>query len=320
MLTALQVAKLTTPGKHKDSGGLSLQITAAKAGVAKSWLYRFRSPVTGNERSQGLGRYPEISLAEARKLRDKARALALAGVDPIDERERQKAGASADKPAFDDCARLYIAAHEAAWRNLKHRQQWANTLRDYASPVFGSLPVEEVTTERVLAALQPIWLKKPETASRLRQRVERVLAWATVNKYRQGENPAAWRNHLDQLLPAPAKVHRPGNHAALPYRDVPAFMARLREREDIASKALFFTVLTACRTNECLGATWAEIDLEARVWVIPGERRRGQAANIACRSARPPRPCCGIWQASASMNSYFLRSMRVHAALCPTWQ
>jgi integrase len=274
MLTALQVAKITAVGKHKDSGGLYLQVTEGEAGIAKSWLWRFTSPVTRKERTMGLGPYPDVSLAGARKLRDKGKALVLNGVDPIDAREQQKSAASADKPSFDDCAQRYIQAHEAGWRNAKHRQQWANTLRDYASPVFGSMPVEAISTECVLEALRPLWLKKPETASRVRQRTERVLAWAAVHGYRHGDNPARWRDHLDHLLPPPAKVRRVAHHAALAYADVPAFMARLGERTDIASKALAFTVLTACRTNEVLGAIWDEIDWEARIWTIPAARMK----------------------------------------------
>jgi integrase len=274
MLTALEVAKINKPGKHKDGSGLYLQVTSGKAGIAKSWLLRFVSPVTRKERSQGLGSYPEVSLAEARKVRDKALALVRSGIDPIGERERQKAGANAAKPSFDDCAKLYIEAHEPSWRNPKHRQQWANTLRDYPSPVFGSLPVEAITTEFVLEALRPLWLKKPETASRVRQRIERVLAWATVKKYRQGDNPARWRGQLDHLLAPPGKVRCVNHHAAMPYAAVPAFMARLGERSDIAAKALAFLVLTACRTNEVLGSTWAEIDLEARVWAVPAARMK----------------------------------------------
>jgi hypothetical protein len=265
MLTALQVSKIAILGKHSDSTGLFCRSRLARVGVAKSWLFRFTSPVTGKERSQGLGSYPEISLSEARRRRDQARALVLAGVDPIDERERKKSPTLAAKPSFDDCARRYLEDHGAGWKNPKHRQQWANTLRTYASPVFGSLPVEAITTEHVVEALRPIWLEKTETASRLRQRIERVLSWAAVQKFRQSENPARWRGYLDHLLPPPAKIRRVTRHSAMDYRDAPDFMARLRERDDITSKALAFTVLTACRTNEVLGATWDEIDWEARI-------------------------------------------------------
>jgi hypothetical protein len=316
MLTALQVSKIAVLGKHSDSTGLFCRSRLARVGVAKSWLFRFTSPVTGKERSQGLGSYPEISLSEARRRRDQARALVLAGVDPIDERERKKSPTLAAKPSFDDCARRYLEDHGAGWKNPKHRQQWANTLRTYASPVFGSLPVEAITTEHVVEALRPIWLEKTETASRLRQRIERVLSWAAVQKFRQSENPARWRGHLDHLLPPPAKIRRVTRHSAMDYRDAPDFMARLRERDDITSKALAFTVLTACRTNEVLGATWDEIDWEARIWTIPGERMRRAAVSIAYRSVSPRWPCCGIWQACASVSMFSLRSMCGRAGPC----
>jgi integrase len=268
LLTALAVVKLTAVGKHKDGGGLYLQVTAGRAGIAKSWVLRFTSPVTRKERAMGLGSYPEVSLAEARRVREKALALVRGGIDPIEERERQKAGASAVAPSFDDCAKLYIAAHEPSWRNAKHRQQWTNTLREYASPVFGSMPVAAITMERILEALTPLWLKKPETASR-------VLAWATVHGYRQGEHPARWRGHLDHLLPPPSKVRHVTPHAAMAYAEVPAFMARLRERDGgIAARALAFAILTGCRTNEVLGATWDETDLGSRVWTIPAARMK----------------------------------------------
>lgn len=166
------------------------------------------------------------------------------------------------------CARRYPEDHEAGWKNPKHCQQWANT-RTYTSPAFGSLPAEAITeaitTEHVVEALRPIWLEKTETACRLRQRIERVVPWAAVQKFRQSETPARWRGHFDHLLPPPAKIPRVTHHPATDYRDARDFMARLRERDDITSKALAFTVLTACRTNEILGAIWDEIDWEARI-------------------------------------------------------
>jgi integrase len=270
MLTALEVAKLAKPGKHKDGGGLYLQVTTGKAGrVKKSWLLRFISPTTGKERSQGLGTYPQVSLAEVRKRAHKRRLLIDGGIDPIEEGKRQNAAASACRPTFDDCARDYIAAHEAAWRNGKHRSQWTNTLAAYASPVFGSLPVDAITTEHVLAALRPTWTTRQETASRVRQRIERVLSAATAKGYRQGQNPALWKGHLDHLLAKPAKVRHASHFAAMPYADVPDLMARLGSRTGIASKALALLVMTACRTGEVLCSTWAEVDMESRIWVIP---------------------------------------------------
>jgi integrase len=298
MLTALQVAKLAKPGKHKDGGGLYLQVTTGKAGLAKkSWLLRFISPATGKERSQGLGPYPQVSLAEARKRAHKRRLLIDGGMDPVAERARQKAAAATGKPTFDDCARDYIAAHEAAWRNAKHRQQWANSLATYASPVFGSLPVDAVTTEHVLAALKPIWTAKPETASRVRQRIERVLSAATAKGYRQGANPALWRGHLDHLLAKPSKLR--SHFGAMAYGDVPEFMARLSERTEVSAGALGFLILTACRTGEALGAKWDEIDLEARLWTIPAARTKAQREHRVPLSA----PALAVLRAMAGIRA-----------------
>jgi integrase len=218
-----------------------------------------------------------VTLGEARKQRDKALALVRSGVDPIAERKRQKAAQAPGRPTFDDCARQYIEAHGAAWRNAKHRQQWANTLAAYASPVFGSLPVDAITTEDVLRALKPIWSTRPETASRVRQRIERVLSAATAKGTRQGQNPALWKGHLDHLLAKPSKLR--GHLAAMPYADVPEFMARLGERGEIAARGLALLILTACRTNEILGARWEEIDWEARTWTIPAGRTKAHRAH-----------------------------------------
>jgi hypothetical protein len=193
-----------------------------------------------------LGRFPDVS---SRRMRDKASAMVRSGIDPIDDRERQRAGTSASRPSFDECAKKFIEAHEPSWRNAKHRQQWDHTLRDYASPVFGAMPVEVITTEHVLEALKPLWIKKPETASRVRQRIERVMDFAKVHGYRQGENPARWRGHLDNLLPAPTKIAKVKHFAAMSYDDVPIFVARLRERSDISSAALQFTILTAVQAK-----------------------------------------------------------------------
>jgi integrase len=297
MLTALEVAKLTTPGKHKDGGGLWLQVTTGKAGLAKkSWLWRFVSPVTGKERSMGLGSYPRVTLAEARKAAHRMHVLVHGGTDPLEERARQKAAASAGKPTFDDCARGYIEAHEAAW-SAKHRSQWANSLATHASSVFGSLPIESITTERVLEALKPIWTTRPETASRVRQRIERVIDAAKAQGLRLGENPARWRGHLDHLLAKPSKLR--GHFEAMPYTEVSSFMTRLGERGEIAAKALGFLILTACRTNEVLGARWEEIDWEARTWTIPARRAKAQ------REHRVPlsEPALAILQEMASLRT-----------------
>jgi integrase len=274
-LGALQVQRLAqSTGLHFVGGvqGLALQVTSAGA---KSWILRVM--VGGKRREMGLGPYPEVTLARARDKAREARGLVRGGVDPI---QRQREAASALRAAvakaltFDDCADSYIRAHEAGWRNAKHGQQWRNTLKTYATPKFGSLLVRDVALPHVMAALEPIWTEKNETASRLRGRIELVLDWATARGLREGPNPARWRGHLDKLLPKPSKVQRGEHHPALPVGDVGAFMARLRQVEGMGARALEFVILTAARSGEVRGAKWAEIDLHAKVWTVPGERMK----------------------------------------------
>lgn len=261
-------------GLHFVGGvhGLALQVTSAGA---KSWILRM--VVGGKRREMGLGAYPEVTLAKAHGKAREARELVRSGVDPI---QRQREAASALRAAvakaltFDDCADSYIKAHEAGWRNVKHAQQWRNTLKTYAAPVFGSLLVRDVALPHVMAALEPVWTTKNETASRLRSRIELVLDWATARGLREGPNPARWRGHLDKLLPKPSKVKKAEHHAALPVGDVGAFMARLREVEGMGARALEFVILTAARSGEVRGAKWSEIDVRANVWTVPGDRMK----------------------------------------------
>ena len=175
---------------------------------------------------------------------------------------------------FDACAAAYIEAHKTSWRNEKHRDQWRNTLNSYASPVFGSLPVQAIDVALVMKVLEPIWKTKSETASRLRGRIEAVLDWATVRSYREGENPARWRGHLDKLLPARSKIQKVEHHPALPHDEIGDFMAMLRGQDGTAARALEFLILTAARTGEIIGARWDEIDLEDKIWVVPGARMK----------------------------------------------
>ena len=261
---------------HGDGGGLYLQVTEGADGTPrKSWLFRYA--VGGRERQMGLGPLSDVPLAEARNRALAARELRRAGKDPIAEREAARAEASlvATKTmSFDECATAYIAAHRAGWRNIKHASQWTNTIATYCSPVFGELPVQLVDVGLVMKAIEPLWATKPETAGRVRGRIERILDWAKVRGYRDGENPARWRGHLDHLLPARGKIRRVQHHAALAYAEIPAFVTALRGRNAIAARALEFAILTAARTGEVLGAKWSEIDLDARVWVIPAERMK----------------------------------------------
>jgi integrase len=236
----------------------------------------------GKTRDIGLGAAGRggISLADARDLASALRLRVKAGIDPLQERHKEASEAIAAGQAakvagvtFNAVAEAYIGANEASWRNDKHRQQWRNTLATYVYPVMGALPVADIGTAHVLKILEPIWAAKPETASRVRGRIETVLDAAKARGYRQGENPARWRGHIAQILPTRARLTR-GHHKALPFASIPAFVGGLREREAMAAGALEFAILSAARTNEVLGATWAEVDLDKAVWTIPGARMK----------------------------------------------
>jgi len=276
-LTPLGV-KNAKPGRHADGGGLHLLV---KASGARSWVYRFM--LNGKARDVGLGAAagPDgISLSKARNAAAAMRLKVNAGIDPLEERHRKAAEARAEAQAatvagitFEDVASAYVAANEDSWRNAKHRQQWRNTLSSYVYPVIGSLPVAQVKTEHVLQILEPIWNAKPETASRVRGRIETILDAAKARGYREGENPARWRGHIAQLLPARSRLSR-GHHKAMPYSDIPAFVEQLRQREAMAALALEFTILTAARSGEVFEATWEEVDLSMAVWTVPAERMK----------------------------------------------
>ncbi|MEH6490568.1 tyrosine-type recombinase/integrase [Halopseudomonas sp.] len=275
-LKSKQVESLTDPGTYEDGNGLRLVVS--KTG-RKSWVFRYQ--INGKRREMGLGKYPGRSLENARNDAEDARRQIASGIDPIDaanaEREAKQAAAmiaAAKLITFDQVAADYIAAHRPGWKNAKHAQQWENTLNTYASPFIGKLSPGDITTEHVLQVLQPIWTTKPETASRVRNRIELVLDAAKARRLREGENPARWRGHLDKLLPKREKVQAVKHHAALPWAELPAFMAKLRTLDKVTFKAMQMTILTACRTSEVLGATWDEIDLQARVWTVPAERMK----------------------------------------------
>lgn len=270
-LTALAVVR-AKPGYHSDGGGLYLRVGA---GAAKSWVFRFRE--AGRLREMGLGPLHTVTLAEAREKALGCRKQRLDGSDPITARKAAKTAArlaEASAMTFQQCAEAYIGAHKAGWRNPKHAAQWPATLGAYVYPVLGGLPVQAVDVGLVMKAVEPIWAVKPETASRVRGRIESVLDWATARGYRTGDNPARWRGHLENLLPRRSKVARVEHHAALPYGEIGAFMAALRQQEGTAARALEFAILTAARTGEVIGATWAEIDLDGRLWTIPPERMK----------------------------------------------
>lgn len=271
-LTALGVAKTRPPGYYNDGGGLVLQVS--RTGT-KSWIFRYT--LDGKRHEMGLGSCTVVELARARELARACRQLIFEGTDPLAARRSAVAARAADnvrRMTFDDCAAAYIEAHRGGWRNAKHAAQWLSTLSTYASPVIGALPVAEVDTDLVVKVLAPIWNTKNETATRLRGRIESILGWATVSKFRQGENPARWRGHLDNLLANPSKVAPVKNHPALPWRETAAFMAELRRREGFSARALEFAILTAARSGEVRGARWEDVDLDARLWTVPAERMK----------------------------------------------
>jgi integrase len=271
-LAALAITQAKRRGYYGDGGGLFLQVSP---GGAKSWVFRFKE--SGRLREMELGPTHTVSLAEARQKALECRKARLDGLDPIEVRRGKRIQTKLDAAkamTFAACAERYIASHMAGWRNPKHAAQWPATLGTYVYPVFGSLPVQAVDVGLVMKAIEPIWVQKPETAGRVRGRIESVLDWATARGYRQGENPARWRGHLENLLPKKSKVRRVEHHAALPYAEIAAFVAELRQQDGVAARALEFAILTAARTGEIIGAKWDEIDLGERLWTVPAERMK----------------------------------------------
>jgi integrase len=265
-LSARRVATIRKPGLHGDGGNLFLKVDD---GGSKSWM--FRHQVNGRVSKYGLGPIHTVSLVEARERAQAIRKQILDGVDPRAAR-REAAVAAAKSIAFDDAANRYIASHKAGWKNAKHVAQWGTTLRSYASPVFGKLPVSAIDTGLVMRVLEPLWTSKNATAHRLRGRIESVLDWAKAHGYREGENPAVWKGNLDHLLPA--AVGKTVHHAAMPFDQIAAFVDELRGRDDLPARALELLILTAARTGEVLGAQWSEFDLANRLWTVPAERMK----------------------------------------------
>ena len=276
-LSARRVSTEQQQGMHADGGGLYLQVSRFDT---KSWVFRFT--LDKQTRDMGLGPTHTISLSEARAQAEQCRKLLRDGIDPIEQRKlvRGQVRAQAVKiMTFKECAEKYISAHSAAWKSVKHTNQWTNTLTAYAYPVFGDLPVQAVDTGLIMQAVEPIWLTKTETASRVRGRIEAILDWASVRKYREGENPARWKGHLDKLLPARSKVQKVKHHKALPYPDAGLFMKELREQDGVSARGLEFLILTAARTSEVQKATWQEFNFDDGVWTIPAERMKGAKAH-----------------------------------------
>jgi integrase len=271
-LTVRKVERLTTPGRYGDGQGLSLQISPT--GV-KSWLFRYER--NGQEKWMGLGPIHTIKLKEARERARRARQLLLDGTDPRDAREADRAAkavAAARAITFEAAARQYLIDNSGKWKNRKHAAQWTATLKAYVFPVLGPLPVSAIDTALILRCIRPIWQDKTETASRVRGRIQQVLDWATALGYRTGDNPASWAT-IGKLLPARSQIAMAEHHAALPFDDLPEFMAALKQRDGSAAKALEFTILTAARTSETVGATWSEFNLRDKVWTVPANRIKG---------------------------------------------
>jgi integrase len=295
-LKAKQAEKLTVPGRHSDGGSLYLAIDGEGAAMRRRWLFLFKW--NGKRREMGLGGFPAVSLVKAREARDEAERLVREGRDPIASRDLAREE-RASKPTFGEAADALIEAKGAQWRNDKHRAQWKMTLETYAAAIR-STPVDEVGTEAVLSVLQPIWLTKPETAARLRGRIEAVLDAARARGHiaRNEANPARWRGHLDHILPKPKQLSR-GHHAALPFNEMPPFMTELRAREGLAARALEFLILCAARSGEVREAFWREIDLENQVWTVPamrmkaGREHRVPLSNRALAILGDMRPLAG---------------------------
>jgi integrase len=278
-LTALQVKKAKPGDKLADGGGLRLDVDPRGG---RSWVFRFKSPVTGKERYMGLGPASDVSLAQAREAAEEARRLTRKGIDPIAHRNDQRASAKAEAArsvTFRQYAEGYVTRMEAGWKNPKHRQQWTNSLKTYAFPLIGQTAVADIDTTEVMKVLTPIWNNKPETASRVRGRIEMILTAAKAEGLRTGDNPAAWRERIKPLLPSKRKVRKVRHHPALPYRLLPTFMASLRTDQSDSALLLQFIILTAARYNEGAFAYSDEIDREQTLWAIPGVRMKGDRAD-----------------------------------------
>jgi integrase len=267
------------PGVHGDGGGLQLSVKQGVTGIHRTWVFRYS--FAGHAHLMGLGPYPDFSLQRARQKALECRQQLHDGIDPLAYKRNQRASVAREAakqsvPSFDECRDAYVASHRAGWRNVRHSHDWVRSLQTHVTPIFGSTPVDMIDTALVCKALEPIWRTRTETASRVRGRIEAVLNWAQTRGYRGNEpNPARWKGHLANILPAPRKVATVAHLAAMPYADVPSFMAMLRERTGVSPIALQFLVLTACRTSEVLGARWDEFDLSTATWTIPGRRMKG---------------------------------------------
>jgi integrase len=294
MLTAKKIERLKgTVGRYPDGLGLYLHVKTPRTNVG--WYYRYecaddRVGREGKRRDRwmGLGALHTFSLKEARVRAREQRQLRADGIDPIEHRKAQRAAIATKKAAtitFREAAERYFNQHESAWRNGKHRQQFLSTLKTYARPIL-DMAVSDIDTAAVLRCIEPHWLAKTETMSRTRGRIERVLDWAKVRGYRSGDNPAAWKGHLVEVLPARGQVQKVEHHPAPPYAEVPDIIAKLRAREGVAARALEFGILCAARAGEIFNAVWSEVDLTERMWVVPADRMKGGREHRVALSQR----------------------------------
>ncbi|SFD86523.1 Integrase [Thiohalospira halophila DSM 15071] len=271
-LSAVEVKRLSKPGFHAV-GGVSGLVLRVKETGSRQWV--LRTTLSGKRHNIGLGGFPDVTLAQARERAREYKEQIWRGEDPLAARraaEDARRAEEAKRVTFEEAARRCHEAKAAEFRNEKHQRDWIISLERYAFPELGSISVAEIELPHVLKALEPIWSTKTETATRVRQRIETVLTWATVSGYREGENPARWAGNLEVALPAPRKIRKVQHHRALPWKEVPGFMAALRQREGMGARALEFAILTAARSGEVRGARWSEIDLPGRVWTVPADR------------------------------------------------
>lgn len=277
-LSALKVRKLTKPGWYPDGEGLYLQVSPSGS---KSWVYRYKK--AGKEHRHGLGRYSaDNSLEDARLAAGMCRKLRRGGFDPIEHKRQKHADRlleDAKAVTFKECATQYIESNKSGWKCKKHESQWTNTLTTYAYPYIGDIPVQKIDVGMVMQVIEPIWQEKTETASRVRQRIEKILDWAKVRQYRTGDNPAQWRGNIENLLPKRSKVQKVQHFKAMPYVDVPDYFKTLRKAKSLSAKALAFTILTATRNNEVRESKWCEIDLDNGIWTIPEERMKAEKTH-----------------------------------------
>jgi integrase len=287
-LTVVSIAALKAPGRHADGGNLYLTVSKTPSGLSKHWTFLYM--LDGKQREAGFGPISTLTLSEAREKARQWRGQLLDGIDPLAAKQaardaaRAAQAAGAARRTFGQCADNFVKSKRVEWRSKIHAGQWQKTLNQYCSTIW-AMPVDDVDTVAVLSVLKPVWSRIPETASRLRGRIEAVLNFAKAHRLRDGENPAAWRGHLALILPKRQKLSR-GHHAAMPYREVPAFIGKLREAETVPARALEFTILTAARIGEVLGAKWSEIDTDAKTWTIPAARMKSGVDHRIPLSAR----------------------------------